>query len=261
MDSFSGVKIAMNVVSAQTQDKTAAGQAAQEYAVGLQAQSGAGELLAARPPAASKAQTPDFLSQIVGPIMGGMMVFFAFFTGGSTSQTILREEEEGTLPRLFTTPTRPSAILSGKFLPVFLTVLIQVIVLVAASHLLFGIQWGRMAALGLSILGIVLAAATCGIFLTSLMKTTRQGGIVFGGFMTVTGMLGMMSIFTGGSAAPGSLSSYLPLIVPQGWAVRGLQMAASGAPIGDLALNLLGLCAWSAVFFTIGLLRMQKRYA
>ena len=42
--------------------------------------------------------------------MGGMMIFYAFFTGASTGQTILQEEEEGTLPRLFTTPTpqRPS---------------------------------------------------------------------------------------------------------------------------------------------------------
>ncbi len=36
------------------------------------------------------------------------MIFYAFFTGTSTAQSILKEEEERTLPRLFTTPTLAS---------------------------------------------------------------------------------------------------------------------------------------------------------
>ena len=50
--------------------------------------------------------------------MGGMTIFYAFFTGTSTAQTILREDEDGTLPRLFTTPTTQATILGGKFLAV-----------------------------------------------------------------------------------------------------------------------------------------------
>jgi ABC-2 type transport system permease protein len=261
MDSFAGVKIAMNVVSSETTDATVIGQAAQEYGAALQAQAGTDALMTVRAPSAAKTQTPDFVGQIVGPIMAGMLVFFAFFSGSATAQTLLREDEEGTLPRLFTTPTPVSTILSGKFVPVFLTVLIQVFVLLEVSHLLFGIAWGSLAAMGLAGLGIVLSSATCGIFLVSLMKSTRQAGVVSGGFMSVAGMLGMMSIFTGQSTASGSLSSYLPLLVPQGWAIRGLQLASSGAGWNELGLNLLGLGVWSVLFFGIGLLRLQRRYA
>ena len=50
--------------------------------------------------------------------MGGMTIFYAFFTGTSTAQTILREDEDGTLPRLFTTPTSQATVLGGKFLAV-----------------------------------------------------------------------------------------------------------------------------------------------
>ncbi len=38
-------------------------------------------------------------------IMAGQMIFFAFFTGGYSMLSILQEQEEGTLARMFTTPT------------------------------------------------------------------------------------------------------------------------------------------------------------
>jgi ABC-2 type transport system permease protein len=213
-----------------------------------------------RSPQAKKAPA-NLLTTIIGPIMGGMLIFFAFFTGGSTSQTLLKEHEEGTLARLFTTPTRLSSILGGKFIAVGLTVLVQVTVLLAAAFLIFGIQWGDLPSVALTALGIVACATSFGIFLTSLVKSTRQSGIIYGGLMTVTGMLGMMRVFTG--AQPGGSTPFdaVSLLMPQGWAVRGLLLGIRGAGVGDAALNLLVLLGWSLVFFIIGLLRFQKRFA
>ncbi len=94
-------------------------------------------------PEAETAEETNPVLAIVGPIMGGMMIFYAFYTGASTGESILLEEERRTLQRLFTTPTSQAAILAGKFLAVFLTVLIQVSVLLSASGLIFGIHWGR----------------------------------------------------------------------------------------------------------------------
>lgn len=196
------------------------------------------------------------LTTIIAPIMGGMLIFFAFFTGASTCQSILKEDEEGTLPRLFTTPTALRSILGGKFAAVGLTVLIQVVVVLIVARLVFGIQWGALPAVALSALGIVTCATAFGIFLTSLLKNSRQGGAVFGGLMTITGMVGMLTIFS-----PSALSSTISLIMPQGWAVRGLLLALHGATSGEAALNLLALLAWSVVFFAVGLLRFQKRFA
>ena len=192
--------------------------------------------------------------------MGGMMIFFAFFTGGSTAQTILQEDEDGTLPRLFTTPTRLSAILGGKFLAVGLTVLVQVTVLLLVANLIFRIQWGSLLSISLTAVGIVACAASFGIFLTSLLKSTKQGGIVYGGLLTVTGMVGMMSIFTGNTQTPTS-GSIIPLLMPQGWAVRGLLLSMNNSAIGEVLLTLVVLLALSLVFFIIGMLRFQKRYA
>ena len=173
-----------------------------KQAAGISGETGTGSaetLVAVQPVGSDKAAAAQENStqQMVGSIMGGMMIFFAFFTGTATAQTILKEEEEGTLPRLFTTPTAQATILTGKFLAVLLTVLVQVTVLLITAHLIFGIQWGAFPSVALVTVGIVLSASSFGIFINSLLKTTKQGGIVFGGVLTMSGMIGMMPVFTG----------------------------------------------------------------
>ncbi len=259
LDGLAGAKIAVSV--ATSHDGGAAAPAAisammQEYAASPAMQSPASALLDVQTVGASAAANPA--GQMLAQIMGGMMIFFAFFTGGSSCESILREDEAGTLARLFSTPTRRSSILGGKFLAVGLTVLVQVSLLLAAASLVFGIRWGSLLPVALSALGIVACAASFGIFLTSLLKNTRQGGVVYGGLITITGMLGMMTIFTG---AGGGVVGTLSLLVPQGWALRSLGLAMDGAALGEVALNFAVLLALSLAFFTMGVLRFQKRYA
>ena len=105
--------------------------------------------------------------------MAGMMVFYAFYTGTSTAQSILKEEEELTLPRLFTTPTSQATILTGKFLSVFVTVLVQIVVLIVVSHLIFGISWGEFVPVALVAAGAIFSASSFGIFVNSFLKTTK----------------------------------------------------------------------------------------
>ena len=45
------------------------------------------------------------MTAIIGLITAAMMVFYVFFSGGASAQSILQEDEAGTLPHLFTTPT------------------------------------------------------------------------------------------------------------------------------------------------------------
>ena len=156
MDGMAGVKIAVNVFldEADSSEYALAGQVVQLYLKDSLAESDdpEEELLDVRAPANGQkneaAESQNLLLSIIGPIMGGMMVFYAFFTGTSTAQSILREEEERTLPRLFTTPTSQATILTGKLLSVFMTVCVQVIVLIVAAHLIFGIQWGDILVCG-----------------------------------------------------------------------------------------------------------------
>jgi len=209
----------------------------------------------------SQRSSENMLLRIVGPIMGGMMIFYAFYTGANTAQSILKEEEERTLPRLFITPTPQAVILTGKFMAVFLTVLVQVVVLIMAARLIFHIQWGQPLPVVMMAAGVVLIASSSGIFINSLLKSTRQGGVIFGGVLTMTGMLGMISIFAMASPAAAQLGNTVSLLVPQGWAVRGLLQAMNGAPVADVALTTLAMLVWSAAFFAIGVWRFNRRYA
>ncbi|MBI3174417.1 MAG: ABC transporter permease [Chloroflexi bacterium] len=268
MDGMSGVKIAVNVFldDASTEDYAQTGILVQQYLDESLAQSDdvEAELLDVRTPVSAKQsqaeEKQNILLTIIGPIMGGMLVFYAFYTGTSVAQSILKEEEERTLPRLFTTPTSQATILTGKLLSVFLTVLVQVTVLLLAAHLMFGIQWGDLGAVALAAVGIILTASSFGVFVNSFLKDTKQGGVVFGGVLTVTGMMGMIKIFAMNSAIAKTMGDTVSLLVPQGWAIRGLMQAMQGEPFGAVLFTVLIALAWSAAFFIVGVLRFNRRY-
>jgi len=268
MDSMSGVNIAVNVFTdeADEADLAMTGLVVQQYLDDSLALSDdpEAELLDVRVPAgvqeSTEEESQNLLLSIVGPIMGGMMIFYAFFTGTSTAQSILKEEEERTLPRLFTTPTSQATILTGKLLSVFMTVCVQVTVLLIVARLIFGIQWGDFPSVALTALGIIFSASSFGIFVNSFLKTTKQAGVIFGGVLTVTGMLGMISIFAMNSPSAAVLGDTVSLLVPQGWAERGLMQSMNGEPVSTVLMTALAMLAWSAAFFVIGVLRFNRRY-
>ena len=261
MDSLSGVKIAVNVATAQSgsSDPAFIGQVVQAYLSASSAWRDPATLLEIHAPVAAQTEEAPLLVRIIGPIMGGMLIFYAFYTGTATAETLLQEDEMGTLPRLFTTPTPQATILGGKLLAVLLTVTVQVIVLLLSGFLIFRINWGTPGSVALFAVGTILSASAFGVFVNSLMKSTKQGGIVFGGVLTFSGMIGMLPIFA--FASPSASLDTISLIVPQGWAVHGLFQSMQGAASGDMLVSLLVMIAWAVVFFGVGVWRFQKRYS
>lgn len=188
------------------------------------------------------------------------MIFFAFFTGGYPMMSILREDEEGTLARLFSTPTGRADILAGKFLAVVLTVTLQGMVLMTAGHYAFGIAWGQPAAVALATLGQVLAASGLGVLLISFVKTSKQGGPVLGGGLTALGMLG--GLFT--ANIPGGMPATFQMLAnltPQGWVLKGWKLALAGSAPADLVLPFVISLALGVAMFAIGAAMFKKRYA
>jgi hypothetical protein len=51
------------------------------------------------------------------------------------------------------------------------------------------------------------------------------------------------------------------LVVPQGWATRGLLQVMNGAPLADILLTFAVLLVIGSLLFGLGVLRFQKRYA
>jgi len=211
-------------------------------------------------PSANEGETSTPLQQIMGLTMAGQMIFFAFFTGAHSMMSILREDEEGTLARLFTTPIERTQILAGKFTAVFITVILQGLVLMIAGHYAFGIDWGKPFGAAIALLGQVIAATGLGVLLISFVKNTKQGGPVLGGGLTTLGMLGGLFTASMPNGLPESMRA-LSNFTPQGWVLKTWRMVMDGQPTSDLFVPYAVMLSMGVVMFVIGALMFRKRFA
>ena len=145
-------------------------------------------------------------------------VVFLFIGSGLGMRSLLMERSAGTLARITAAPVRPTQIVLGKLLAIFLTGLATIFVIWAVTTYGFGADWGNL--LGVLLMAIAATAAMCGIgvFLTSLAKTEQQA---FG----ITLLVGLFLALVGGNLLPsGSLPDafqVLALGTPNGWALVG----------------------------------------
>ena len=228
--------------------------------VGQSLSAGQSSALTVRAPQgeAQQASSSGFGAILLAGVMSGQLIFFAFYTGAYAAQSILREDEEGTLPRLFTTPTSRATILGGKFVGIFVLGIVQAIVLMVASALAFNINWGEPLLALLVALAMIIVAGGVGLFLMSLIKTQKQSGMVLGGALSAAGMLG--GLFTVAVPMPDAFK-VVNLITPQGWVLKAWDMTLKGGTLGDLLPIVLVIVAIGAVFFALGVRRFQHRYA
>ncbi len=204
-------------------------------------------------------ETEDPLQKMLGLMTAGQMTFFAFFTGAYSMMSILRENEEGTLARMFTMPIQRTSILAGKFLAVFLSVLVQGIVLVIAAHYAFGVNWGAPLPVLVALLGQVIAATGLGIFLISFVRTTQQAGPILGGGLTALGMLG--GLFTANIASMPEAFTMIANFTPQGWVIKSWKLVLAGSPLAELWLPFIVILLASVLMFAFGARNFGKRFA
>lgn len=272
VDGFSGARIAAEVTGIQMADYGAVADPALLQQVALQYGEWSGQLsedntastsawMTVRSPARKESGGDDLRVNVISMIMAGMMVFYVFFTGAASAQSILQEDEEGTLARLFTTPTPQSTILGGKLIAVFATLIFQVLVLVTLSALIFGIDWGDPGTVVLVASGTVALSAAFGILVVSFLKDTKQSGVVYGGVLTVLGMLGMSKIFTAGTSNPPPAMDIISLLTPHGWGVRGWTLLLEGGQSADILMTVGVMLILAVIFFSIGVLKFRKRFA
>ncbi len=198
------------------------------------------------------------ITRIMGMVLAGQLIFFSFFTGAYAMMSILQESEEGTLARVFTTPTRRAAILMGKFTAVFLTVLLQGLVLLIAGHLIFGVHWGNPGSITLALLGQMVASVGLAVMLVSFIKTSQQAGPIFGGALTGLGMIS--GLFTTNIAMPDAFNA-IGNFTPQGWVLKAWERSLAGQPASELILPFVVLVIMGIVMFTVGALVFRKRFA
>jgi ABC-2 type transport system permease protein len=261
LDNFNGSRIAAGVLAEENNkhgvapaNNAALQNVALQYSGWSQSQRFGEQITFQAPPGKD-----NTMSRFIGGIMAGMMLFFVFYTGANTAESIVKEDEEGTLARLFTTPTARSLILAGKFTTVFLTLLVQMVVLVLVSALVFGINWGTPWSTALMILGTVIVASGFGVLLNSFIKNSRQSGPIVGGVMTVTGLLGGLMTTSFGDLPP--FFAIVNLLTPQGWVLKGWTTTLDGGTGAEFLGPFLVMVVLGLAFFTAGTLIFRKRFA
>ena len=113
-------------------------------------------------------------------------VVFLFIGAGLGMRSLLMERSAGTLARITAAPLRPTQIVLGKLLAIFVTGLATIFVIWAVTTLAFGANWGDPLGVVLMCVGATLAVCGIGVFLTSLAKTEQQA---FG----ITMLVGLVS--------------------------------------------------------------------
>ena len=212
--------------------------------------------LVVKTPAVSGEQSSG-LQNMIALVMVGQLIFFSFFTSAYSMQSLLEEAEEGTLARLFTTPTKRTTILAGKFLAVCLTVLFQGTAMLIIGRLVFKINWGEPGAMILALLGQVFASVGLGVLLVSLLKNSKQAGPVFGGALTAMGMVS--GLFTTNINMPLAFEM-IGNFTPQGWVLKAWKLSIAGQPPAELLTPLLVMLAGGTLMFIVGAVFFRRRF-
>jgi ABC-type transport system involved in multi-copper enzyme maturation permease subunit len=198
------------------------------------------------------------MKSMIGPIMLGMMIFFTFFVGVISAQSILRELEQGTLARLYRTPASRRSILAGKFGAVLILLAIQVMLLLGIGSLIFGIHWGVPIPIVANGVGLVVSAAGFGVMLISFMRSTRQAFLILGGAVILTSMAGGTMTTSFSNLPP--LFKIINLFTPQGWVLHGFTAAMRSGNPADTILPAAVAVMVGLVTLFIGSFNMSYKF-
>jgi len=187
-----------------------------------------------------------------------LAIFFLMFTMFEAPRSILAEQEDGTLGRLMRTPTRPSQILLGKLGGSYLTGILQFIVLVIATRLIFGLTWGEsLPGLLLMVVSVVMAAASLGAVIAAFSKDVIQAGVIGGGITLLSAGLG------GNFATVDGLPSWLQVIsrlTINRWALEGFSyLTVRKLGLEAILPNAGVLLAMAGLLFVLAFWKFQRR--
>ena len=183
-------------------------------------------------------------------------VVFLFIGSGLGMRSLLMERAAGTLARVTAAPLRPTQIVLGKLLAIFVTGLATIFVIWGVTTFAFGADWGSPLGVLLMCVGATVAMCGIGVFLTSLAKTEQQA---FG----ITLLVGLFLALVGGNLLPsGSLPDVfqvLALGTPNGWALVGFgRLDQLGEPASSVVGPFFVLLAIALVAGGLALTRVRK---
>ena len=148
----------------------------------------------------------------------GMGVMYLLFTVSHGANRFLQERQEKTLARMLQSPAKRWHITGGKFLGIYLMGLLQFMVIIAVSTLLFRVNWGNPLGVALVTIGATFASTGVGLVIAASAKTAESASAV--GTFVVLSMAALGGSMFPTFAMPPWMQA-LAKITINSWAIEG----------------------------------------
>ena len=186
----------------------------------------------------------------------GMLVQFTVFGLLNASMVLVIERKTGVLRRLMSSPIRPSEIIAGHVLAMFLIVFMQEAILILLGQFAFALDYLREPVATLLMM-VVMAfwAASLGLLIGAVSRKEEQ---------VITFSMIAMFLFSalGGAWFPlditGETFSRIGRLLPTAWAMDGFQnIIMRGLGLNSVLLPVGIIALWGAVFFGLAVWRFR----
>jgi ABC-2 type transport system permease protein len=187
----------------------------------------------------------------------GQLLLFIFITSMTTSTALIETRQLGVARRMLAAPTRVIGIVLGEALGRVSVAVVQGLVIMLGSALIFGVSWGQPLGAGLLMLVFATVAGAAGLLLGAAATTPQQA--------IATGLLiGIGLSALGGSMMPLEFFSPTMLkvahLTPHAWAADGFAtLIRHEGTVLDVLPQIGVLLGFAAVLFALGSWILQRR--
>ena len=187
----------------------------------------------------------------------GMAVFFMLFTVQFGVAGLLEERRLATMSRLLAAPIKRGLIVAGKALTSLALGVGSMGVLVVATTFLLGAHWGDPLGAAMLIVAVVFAAMGILGVVAATARTQEQAANFSAVIALVLGLLG-------GSFFPvsqvGGILSFLSLLTPHAWFIRGLGDLAGGGR-AEILPSVVALLAFGLVTASVSWVFLRRSWS
>ncbi|NUR83710.1 MAG: ABC transporter permease [Nonomuraea sp.] len=184
------------------------------------------------------------------------LLLFVFLTSLTSASELVQTRKLGLTRRIRAAPISTARILAGEGLGRTLIALVQGLIIMLGSALLFGVRWGDPVGAAALLLTYALVGGGAAMLLGSAASSTQQA--------TSLGLLGGLGLAAlGGTMVPLDLfpaaMRQVAHLTPHAWAVDGFTtLLRHHGTLLSVLPQLAVLTAFAAAFFTLGAWRLRK---
>ena len=184
------------------------------------------------------------------------LILFIFLTSLSASAMLIETRRLGITRRMLASPTPVRTILVGETLGRYAIALVQGVLIVVGTVLLFQVDWGNPLTTGLVVVLFALAATGAAMVMGSVLKNAAQAGAM-GVF------LGLVLAAIGGCMVPLEIFppgiSRIAHFTPHAWAIEALNASiATSATPAEVAPDLTVLALYAAGLLAVATVVLRR---